>query len=58
MENITIVKKLGFKATLTCKFGVNVIDHDPDTLYSLKRIRRAHNQSIKKMIKEGMDTVK
>ncbi len=54
----TIVKKLGFKATLTCKFGVNVIDHDPDTLYSLKRIRRAHNQSIKKMIKEGMDTVK
>lgn len=56
IENI--VKKLGFKATLTCKFGVNVIDHDPDTLYSLKRIRRAHNQSIKKMIKEGMDTVR
>ncbi|WP_349948731.1 polysaccharide deacetylase family protein [Lacrimispora sp. BS-2] len=54
----TIVKKLGFKATLTCKFGVNVINNDPDTLYSLKRIRRAHNQSIKKMIKEGMDTVK
>jgi len=54
----TIIKNLGFKATLTCKFGVNVIDNDPDTLYSLKRIRRAHNQSIQKMLKEGMDTVK
>nr|WP_314461253.1 polysaccharide deacetylase family protein [uncultured Clostridium sp.] len=55
MENI--IKKLGFEATLTCKFGVNVINNDPDTLYSLKRIRRAHNQSIEKMLKEGMDTV-
>ena len=54
----TIIKNLGFKATLTCKFGVNVIDNDPDTLYSLKRIRRAHNQSIQKMLKEGMETVK
>jgi peptidoglycan/xylan/chitin deacetylase (PgdA/CDA1 family) len=54
----TIIKKLGFKATLTCKYGVNVINNDPDTLYSLKRIRRAHDQSIKKMLKEGMDTVK
>lgn len=53
-----IIKKLGFKATLTCKFGVNVINNDPGTLYSLKRIRRAHNQSIKKMLKEGMATVK
>jgi peptidoglycan/xylan/chitin deacetylase (PgdA/CDA1 family) len=57
-EMESIIKKLGFKATLTCKFGVNVINNDPNTLYSLKRIRRAHNQSIKKMIKEGMDTVK
>ncbi len=54
----TIIKNLGFKATLTCKFGVNVIDNDPETLYSLKRIRRAHNQGIQKMLKEGMDTVK
>ena len=56
LENI--IKKQGFKATLTCKFGVNVIKNDPNTLYSLKRIRRAHNQSIKKMLKEGMATVK
>lgn len=53
-----IVKKLGFKATLTCKFGINVINHNPDTLYSLKRIRRAHNQGIKIMLKKGMDTIK
>jgi peptidoglycan/xylan/chitin deacetylase (PgdA/CDA1 family) len=53
-----IIKKLGFKSTLTCKFGVNIINNDPDTLYSLKRIRRAHNQSIKTMLKEGMATVR
>ena len=56
LENI--IKKLGFKATVTCKFGVNIINNNPDTLFSLKRIRRAHNQSIRKMLKEGMATVK
>jgi peptidoglycan/xylan/chitin deacetylase (PgdA/CDA1 family) len=53
-----IIKNMGYKATITCKFGVNIISNDPDTLYSLKRIRRAHNQSIQTMLKEGMATVK
>ncbi len=56
LENI--IKKLGFKATVTCKFGINIINNNPDTLYSLKRIRRAHNQRIGTMLKEGMATVK
>ena len=54
----TVLRKLGFKATLSVTFGVNVITKDPDKLYDLKRICRSHNQSIEKMIKEGMETLK
>jgi peptidoglycan/xylan/chitin deacetylase (PgdA/CDA1 family) len=53
-----VLKKLGFKATLSVTFGVNLITKDPDRLYDLKRICRSHNQSIEKMIKEGMETLK
>jgi len=53
-----ILKKLGFKATLSCKFGVNLITKDPEKLFGLKRICRSHNQSVKKMIKDGMETLK
>lgn len=54
----TILKDLGFKATLTCNFGINVISKDKDCLYELKRICRAHNQSIEKALTEGMKTIK
>jgi peptidoglycan/xylan/chitin deacetylase (PgdA/CDA1 family) len=54
-----ILKKLGFKATLSCKYGVNLISRDkPEKLFELKRICRAHNQGIKKLIREGMETLK
>lgn len=54
----TILKDLGFKATLTCNFGINVISKDKDCLYELKRICRAHNQSIETVLTEGMKTIK
>lgn len=54
----TILKDLGFKATLTCNFGINMISKDKDCLYELKRICRAHNQSIEKVLTEGMKTIK
>jgi peptidoglycan/xylan/chitin deacetylase (PgdA/CDA1 family) len=53
-----ILKKLGFKATLSVTFGVNLITKDPERLYDLKRICRAHNQGIKKLIKDGMETLR
>jgi peptidoglycan/xylan/chitin deacetylase (PgdA/CDA1 family) len=53
-----ILKKLGFKATLSVTFGVNLITKNPEKLYDLKRICRSHNQSVEKMIKEGMETLK
>ncbi len=53
-----ILKKLGYKATLSCTYGVNLIGHDPNQLYGLKRMCRAHNHDIAHLIKEGMETLK
>lgn len=53
-----IMKKLGFKATLSVQYGVNLINRDPERLYGLKRMCRAHNYSINKLIKDGMETIK
>lgn len=53
-----IVKELGFKATLSCTYGVNMIGKDPQKLYGLKRMCREHNHYLSKLIKEGMETLK
>lgn len=53
-----ILKELGFKATLSCTYGVNLISKDPNKLYGLKRMCRAHNHNICRLIKEGMETLK
>lgn len=59
-NNLTesIIKKMGFKATLSCTYGVNLINDDPESLYGLKRICRSHNQPINKLIEGGMKTIK
>jgi peptidoglycan/xylan/chitin deacetylase (PgdA/CDA1 family) len=49
-----ILKKLGFKASITCKYGINIITKNPDDLYHLKRICRSHNQNVAKVINEGL----
>jgi Predicted xylanase/chitin deacetylase len=54
----SILKKLGFKATLSCKYGVNVIRREPDSLFDLKRICRLHGKNLEKTIKEGMETLR
>lgn len=53
-----ILKKLGFKATLSCNYGVNVIQRNPETLYALRRICRIHGTSLEKALSEGMKTLK
>ena len=58
-ETESIVRKFGFKSTLSVAYGINVIRKgDPDSLYELKRICRSHNMEISKLIKEGMKTIK
>lgn len=53
-----ILKNLGFKATLTCTYGVNVITNNPDSLFCLKRICRAHNAGLSRLMKEAWKTIR
>ncbi len=47
-----VLKKMGFKATLSCKYRLNKITENPDCLFGLKRIARSHNHSIGKLLKK------
>lgn len=52
-----VLKEMGFKATLTCKYGINVI-HKGGDLYGLKRICRSHGNSLKKVMQDASNTIK
>ncbi|MDF2566647.1 MAG: polysaccharide deacetylase [Oscillospiraceae bacterium] len=51
-----IIKKLGFKASLSCEVGINIITKEPESLYLLKRSNRPHGIStdtfFKKLLKD------
>ena len=47
-----ILKKLGFKATLSCTSGINSISRNSDQLFDLRRIERTHKQSIESTLKK------
>lgn len=49
----SIIKELGFKATLSCTEGINYISHNPECLYLLKRINRASGLSSKDFFKKN-----
>lgn len=53
-----ILKRLGFSATLSCDYGVNVLSRDPECLFGLRRICRAHGHAVGKLLDEAMKTVK
>lgn len=54
-----VLKKLGFQASLSVEYGVNMISpNNPDELFGLKRICRSHNQSMSKVLIDGMETLK
>ena len=42
-ESTELLKKLGFKASLSCKDGVNHITKNPECLYELRRYDRKSN---------------
>lgn len=54
----TIIRKFDYKASLSCTFGVNLINKDPERLFGLKRMCRSHDVGIGKLIKQGMATLK
>ncbi len=57
-ESYPVIKKLGFRASLTCDYGVNIITKDSEVLYNLKRVCRVHGVPIKTGLKEVMKTLK
>lgn len=42
-ESLDVLKELGFRASFTCNEGVNIITHDPECLFFLKRNNRPDN---------------
>ena len=54
----SVLAELGFRATLSCDYGVNVITRDPDCLWGLKRICRSHGHSVKDLLPEAYETLK
>jgi peptidoglycan/xylan/chitin deacetylase (PgdA/CDA1 family) len=57
-ESLPIIEKLGFKASLSCTYGINVIQRKNFSLYGLKRICRVHGTGAKKSIDGAMKTLK
>lgn len=59
-ENTNVIlSNLGFRASLSVTYGVNLISRDnPEKLFGLKRICRANNQGIGKVIREAMETLR
>lgn len=53
-----ILRELGFQATLTCDYGVNLITRDLDSLFRLKRICRSHNHTAESLLAEAYKTLK
>lgn len=49
-----IIKDLGFQASLTCDYGVNLIQKDPEALFGLKRICRPHGLSLQNALQKAM----
>ena len=57
-ESEELLGELGFRATLTCDFGVNLLRRDDDCLFGLRRICRSHGADLPGLLKEAFDTQK
>ena len=57
-ESEELLRELGFRATLTCDFGVNRLSRDPDCLFGLKRICRSHGADLPALLEEANATLK
>lgn len=54
----SVFRELGFRATLTCDFGINALRRDPDCLFAMKRICRAHGADLAALLEEAENTLK
>jgi peptidoglycan/xylan/chitin deacetylase (PgdA/CDA1 family) len=45
-----ILKEMGFRATLSCREGINQITRNPNDLFSLKRYLRSPERSVQEIL--------
>ena len=57
-ESEEVLRELGFRATLTCDFGVNLLTRDPDCLFGLRRICRSHSADLAALLEEAGASLK
>ena len=57
-ESEETLRELGFRATLTCDFGVNLLSREEDCLFGLKRICRSHGADLPALLEEANSTLK
>lgn len=50
-ESLDVIKRLGFKASLSCNEGINLITQNPECLYELKRFNRPSYISTEQFFK-------
>ena len=52
-ESEAVLRELGFRATLTCDFGTNLLTSDPDCLFGLRRVCRSHGADLAALLAEA-----
>lgn len=53
-----VLRELGFRASLTCDFGMNLLTRDPDCLMGMKRICRSHGASLAALLAQANESLK
>ena len=53
-----LLRELGFRASLTCDFGMNLLTRDPDCLMGMKRICRSHGADLASLLEEAGESLK
>ena len=53
-----ILRELGFRASLTCDFGMNLLTRDPDCLMGMKRVCRSHGADLDALLDEAYESLK
>jgi peptidoglycan/xylan/chitin deacetylase (PgdA/CDA1 family) len=51
-ETDTILRELGIQATLSCRYGINVLTQERPDLYRLRRLCRSHGQNLDALLEE------
>jgi len=55
IDSEKVIKEAGFKASLSCESGVSILTvGDPESLFRLKRVLRAENDSVQRLLDKWM----